>query len=322
MRLPPFGQVLFRDWQHLNENDIRRILSDERWYGDGPPKWKNAPSSDATAQRRKKASSRLALADYQGQFPEASVLSLLIEQCAPGSRCMSAGCYECSRGMQRWIITAIRRLIRDQSPGYRDHAFNFVMPAGQAALGELNSVDFDGIMRTCRQAIDGTRVVEFAVLAFDNSLNIDTEKFSEGVYKIPPEIYWQVHIYGIIRTTDRLRVRQTLSDLYAENEKIRFPIKFRNDFDGSTKAISYLLKPEAFRRSAYHSPGYKCWTTAKPQALKPREQVEFLVESHKLGFARRIQLINLHPINTKATKTKKGGVALCKVMSRSMPCNR
>ena len=317
--LPPYTYTLFGPFGAVQKEHIAQILSDERWYGDEAPRWRKAPWSDDAIKSRQKATTSLAHIAYVAVTGAAS-LSGILEGCVPGHRCFSGGCYECCRAFQRWLVDAVGKLLRKQHDGYQDFTFNFVMPDGQASVGKLATVDFLNIMAKCRSALDRCSAVEFAVVAFDTSANDDTEKFRKGKYTAGPVIYFQVHVYGIVRTSDRAAVWEALRPLFAKATNIYRPLHIpKKAFNGSNKGISYLLKPDAFRRVSYRNekPATPYWTTrSPPPALKTRELVHYLVAMHALGFLGRIALVGLHPFATKATKHHARGVALRRVHRR------
>lgn len=317
--LPPYTHTLFGTFGAFQKEHIAQILSDERWYGDEAPRWRNAPWSDDAIKSRKKATSRLAHKAF-ATVAGAAGLSRILESCAPGRRCGSQSCYECGRAFQRWLVDAVGRLLGKQHDGYQDFTFNFVMPDGQAAIKQLGTVDFLDIMAKCRSALDSCSAVEFAVVAFDTSANDDTEKFTKGKYTTGPVVYFQVHMYGIVRTNDRKAVWKALRPLFAKAANIYRPLHIpKKVFNGSNKGISYLLKPDAFRRVSYlyEKAAKPYWTTKNPApALKPSEHVFYMLAMHALDFIGRIGLVGLHPVRTKATKHRKPGVGLRRVYRR------
>ena len=71
------------------------ILKDERWYGNGEPRWENASSSVQAEHRRRCCVKRLRRVGKG--HPDTEDLADLLDGCAPGNRCMSGACPECSR---------------------------------------------------------------------------------------------------------------------------------------------------------------------------------------------------------------------------------
>jgi hypothetical protein len=101
--------------QHRNPN-VQVILSQERYYGDGPPKWRegrNKRPCQTSAQakiERRKAVKRLRRAGKENAA--ALNLSSRIAACAPKQRCGSGACAECARAWQRWFVIATRNFLK------------------------------------------------------------------------------------------------------------------------------------------------------------------------------------------------------------------
>lgn len=310
--LPRYGKLLFRKFGELDDEDFARILSNEKLYGNSQPRWKKAPTAKQTEKYWKLGVKQLHANMYQSLPFDVATAGDVIGNCQPGCRCKSNGCYLCVRAVQRWLVKNTRRLIKSPpNPGYQDKAFNFVFPAGQVPIGDLRLVRWRKIMRRCVAALENCGCVAWGILAFDVSFNDDTKKAQRGAIHLPPFLYWQVHLYGIIRTSDYPKVRAVLKALWPKDEKIKSPVKAKAKFNGSYYAISYLLKPAAFKRSAYWPTRAikPRWQTGK-SALKGRVHVEYLTASHQLGLPGRIGLINLHPMKTTPTASKPGGIQL------------
>jgi hypothetical protein len=312
--LPAFNRTLFGPFACLSEPILKVIHANEQWYGDGDPSWKNAPSAQDACGKAIAATVRLDHRNYVG-LTGAAALALFLASCSPESRCGSHACPRCGRADQRWFVDAVRKLLCKPQAGFQDFAFNFVMPEGQAAIKDLGKVDFDTILRKCRIALSQCGAVEFAVLGIDTSANDDTDKFDKNKLVSGLRIYWQVHVYGIVRTSSRQAVWDALRHLFNKADNIYRSLYIsKKPFDGSNKGISYISKPDGFRHVPYFDEQRGEWNTPhKPSALRAREQVHYLIAMHDLGFARRIALVGLHPVETQATKNKGRGVRLHRV---------
>src|SRR5436190_81060 len=82
----------------------KRILSDERWYRDGPPAWAGAPTQADAQEDRKACVKRL---NRLRSFKNSTALATLLASCSPGDRCMSGACPECSPAFQRWFVESV-----------------------------------------------------------------------------------------------------------------------------------------------------------------------------------------------------------------------
>lgn len=95
----------------------REILSEERWYGNGPPHWlvgrKQGPAQTAHEAHdgRRKVVKRLRR--YAASHPGAEALPDRLDSCAPGQRCMSGACSECNRAFARWFVASTAALLGD-----------------------------------------------------------------------------------------------------------------------------------------------------------------------------------------------------------------
>lgn len=176
----------------------------------------------------------------------------------------------------------------------QDWAFNFVMPEGQAPIDELEQAQFALILSRVRVALDRCRAVKFAVAGIDISVNDDAEKVRLGRLKRGPKVYFQVHVYGVVRTRDKGAVWDALRHLFGSSQNIYRPLSIR-PFDGAKRGLSYICKPQGFRHVSYFDEQRKEWNTPrKPPALKAREHVHYLLAMHALGFSGRIALVGLH----------------------------
>jgi hypothetical protein len=87
---------------------IAIVLADELYYGDGPPIWPGAPTSNDAKKARKRYIKRLKRASPQ--FPDAKALADTLAECKPGRRCMSGACPECARAFQRFFVAEVSNL--------------------------------------------------------------------------------------------------------------------------------------------------------------------------------------------------------------------
>jgi hypothetical protein len=319
--LPNFDGTPFGRFGCLTAPLLEIIHADERWYKDGDPHWKKAPSSWDAVAKRVAAAVRLDHPAYSGVIG-APGLALIIRTCMARTTCGSHACPECARADQRWLVTAFGNVLRKPKAGFQDYSFNFVMPDGQVAIFDLGSAPFDLILNRCREALDKCSAVVSAVLGIDTSFNDDTEKFRKGRLNKGPRKYWQVHVYGFVRTSDRRAVWDALRHLFAQADNIYRPLTISTDpFDGSPGGISYVCKPDGFRRPLYKHP---VWGWIKPRtqpALTAQQHVHYLLAMHQLGFARRVAFVGLHPVITKTNKLGKRSVALRRVARRKRPCS-
>jgi hypothetical protein len=301
----------------LNDSEINAIRLDSRWYGDEEPNWPKCWTAEYADSKRIAAITRLRNHRFR-KVPGALELADILESCAAGVRCGSHGCPECVRAAQRWLVNAAQRVLMKQDDGCNEWSFNFVMPEGQVAIADLGDAPFAEIMERVRAALDSCPAVLFAVLGIDISVNDDTEKFRHGRLKKGPRVYWQIHIYGLVRASDRQAVWNALRHLFPKAANIYRPLAMSaKPFDGKLKGNSYICKPQGFRHILYFDTQRGEFDTPKkPPALKAREHVHYLLAMHRLGLKNRIAFVGLHPEITKATKTHNRGVRLRRVLRR------
>jgi hypothetical protein len=91
---------------------VRATLANEYWYGDGPPKWLELrgtpwerPCETAADARRRRETAARKLWRASSEFPGAANLAQRLESCRRKERCLSGACPECSRALQRSLIT-------------------------------------------------------------------------------------------------------------------------------------------------------------------------------------------------------------------------
>jgi hypothetical protein len=85
-----------------------RVLSDEAHFGDGPPTWRNAPTSGEAGKARERAIKRLRR--FADDFAWTEQLADILVDCKPDYRCMSGACPECGRAFQRWFVSQVEVL--------------------------------------------------------------------------------------------------------------------------------------------------------------------------------------------------------------------
>ena len=308
-------------WGMFDTEDISQILSDERWYGDKPPHWEHAVKQAKAKEWWRKGHLRLARKPGRNAPFDTLAAHSVISSCKPRQRCKSNGCYLCCRAFQRWLITALRWLqISPCREEYQDRSFTYIYPEGQCAIGTLRKANFKKHLQRTLQVIENTGLVEFGILAFDNSFNDDRAKFAHGEFHIPPELYWQIHLYGIIRTRDFDLVMDALRAATPENEKIRQIVRARKSFDGKPKVLSYIFKPTAYKRQPFKvQKGSRKgdWAMGDAKALNAAQHVEYLVAAHELGIPNRICLINLHPERTPPSPKRGRRYFFRKLLPRS-----
>ncbi len=270
---------------------IETILSKQRLYGDGPPMWPDAPSSNDAYKARERATKRLRR--FSSQFPETKNPAKVLAHCRPRRRCMSGACPECGRGLQRVFVAEVRKLAKGDG-GRELVSISIAFPKHRVSEDQLTTLDTTSIKRVLYETVRAADGLAWMAGGIDLSLNDDTAK-GGGVY-------WQPQFFGFAAVTDPGALAKVLRDRFAATKAMLRPVQIKS-CDGSTKAISYALKPEFVRRIAYRTevgpPGdrRKCWTTRKV-SLRPREHVRAMLWMHKVGLGGRMFLHGLRMTRT------------------------
>lgn len=97
----------------------RRILSNEAFYKDGPPHWREGkrkrPCQTAAQAEIEHARLVKRLRRFGKDNPAALDLAARLERCRPHRRCRSGACPECARAFQRWFVLATATFLVEQT---------------------------------------------------------------------------------------------------------------------------------------------------------------------------------------------------------------
>jgi hypothetical protein len=259
---------------------LRDVLSDERWYQDGPPTWRNAP--DAAAANRAQKAIIKRLRRFGKQDAKAAKLAVMLDNCASQVRCLRGACALCQRAFKRWMVDQVHTIATGKGD-LTPVAMSIIVPGGRAPLGRLGRVKAHEFIRRAVSAIKAANNVVWAIGGIDVSLNDDTARHIK--------IGWQLQIYlvGAAAGDTNLsllseRVRRDIGKVSA----VLRPVKVRA-LDGSRYGISYILKTMFVRRVAYRSQvrGAMAWNTRKVE-LKAAQHVELLLFLDELGLTQRL----------------------------------
>jgi hypothetical protein len=157
---------------------------------------------------------------------------------------------------------------------------------GIAQPGRLSPAEHERLARRCRERLDAAGV-EWFVGASDWSFN----QHKNGLY----QPHWLEHFHGFTATTDRKALKRALLKQFPATLAILRPVKVR-PWDGKTRAIRYMVKPDFHRRigveavlRGHGSTERVCRNTDKQplRVSEKRELAPFLV---KVGFQGRLFL--------------------------------
>jgi hypothetical protein len=255
---------------------IAKILSQERFYKDGPPNWFNAQTSEQASLERKRTAKLL-----RKHFGQQSALAHKLVGCESHHRCLSGACTECTRALQRWLVCEAT-----QKPLHPQAGLQWVsMVVACAPVGALHKQSLKALQATAKIFLRGARPI-FALGGFDVSFNTVPSK---------PEGFWCIQLWF------QTQKRTWTAAPYVEEEfNVKRPLK-TYDWDGRTNAIAYALKNTFVRRASYKTKyrwGRDPHYNTRDLALRVNEKKELLLFLDRQGLHRRLFLIGVRPTLT------------------------
>jgi hypothetical protein len=174
---------------YVNSSDVaprtREILQNEKWYGDGSPRWltgkdeRPAQTAEEAYENRRKLIKRLR--KHLQTFPEAEALIARLESCDDGYRCHGAACSECARAYTRWFVQAGRKLLKTLATEMS--VLSLVHDQLRVPLGELTPERIQTAKRKIQTILTKAGVTTF-VGGIDISANEDGTGRVEPYYQI------------------------------------------------------------------------------------------------------------------------------------------
>jgi len=292
-------QVKSQQHRTLNRN-VQLILSQERYYGDGPPKWregKNKRPCQTSAQakiERGKAVKRLRRAGKEN----AAALNLAsrIAACAPKQRCGSGACPECARAWQRWFVIATRNFLKSE-PRKFVTVLNPIHASGQIAPGSLCDPN---VLEKAREAIRAA-LIDARIPGGAFGLDISFNEDRDGGF----EPHWQLHWRGLIVGRISKRRKSEFWSHFPKSSEIPKPRR-SGEWDGDLSGIAYSMKPQFWRRQGYlNEKEHRTSRNTRGRPLRGVEAVELALFLDSIGFRPRLMLGGF-----RLTKTENGGVAI------------
>ena len=262
---------------------VARILTHEHWFGDGPPRWADAPAPRQTRRDRLFRIKRLRR--FAQTQPGAEKLADILARCKRRRRCTSGACPECGRAFQRWFVSQVMNLASYEN-SRQLIAVSIAFPHHRSVGDKLDTLNTTKMKRDLTETIKNYDDVRWVAGAIDLSLNDDTQR------NVP--ICWQGQLYGFTEVSNRKQLSKLLRDTFKKTRKAKRPIQ-TGECDGSPLAISYGYKNDFVRRIGYRGqagpPGNRrtCWKTRKV-SLRPMEHVRAMLWLHRVGLAGRLFL--------------------------------
>jgi hypothetical protein len=234
--------------RNRNANFVETLLknlTDEFWFGDGKPKWKQGPTlrpckSSAVALKEQMAAVKC-IKKY-GESESIAEIAARLTGCRPGERCLSGACPECSRALQRMMVAKLRPEMRSlmKFSSYETVCQLTIVP--RALQIDATSPDIYG---HCAQLIpcisEALTIsdVETVVGGFDIAFN----EHQDGAF----EPYWQPHAHLIVLKSEIDGGIAALRGMFDRGAGIHAPVHVQN-FDGSSLGFAYNWKSDFRRR--------------------------------------------------------------------------
>jgi hypothetical protein len=252
-----------------NIDIVLRADFGRRFYGDGPPTWKQGKKGRAPKTSGAGAHERALLvkALRRDGSDDALLLAQKLDRCCPRRRCLSGACPECMRAAQRLFVEAAQNAVQQSGED-----FSMVTAVCSCAIipdADLCDADVFGVTRgRLAQALQESGVC--AIGAFDLSFNED----ERGDF--PP--HWSPHACFFVPRADVKRAKKALGGLFPCSREVAKPV-LTEAFDGNPRGLAYALKPDFFRR-----------VSLPPKTMRNGEPSWFTTREKKITRWRRVAL--------------------------------
>ena len=251
-------------------NDILSSQGGRRFFGDGPPTWRQGRNDQPAKTSELAVHERGLLVKALRRDGSAEALELAgrIDLCRRGRRCLSGACPACARAAQRVFVHACRNLFEDH--GQEMVAVNAVCHWAAIDRGQLADHDdlFEETRGRLRSALADVAVR--AVGGFDVSLNThETDAF---------EPYWAPHVLIIAPTRRLLRLKRDFREWFPPGDDTPRPVRM-SKFDGEARGFAYAVKPEFTRR-----------ISLEPRRFADGSRSTFGTRNKRIGGANRVEL--------------------------------
>ena len=256
--------------------------------------WKKEPSAEKISDEQLK---RIRFLRKHGKTdPTLFLIADCLERCEKRNRCYSGACLECGRLFQRFYVRRSKQVIRDIiAPEGKELIGICIIPSSPLVRpGQLKHFSIVNFQRRIKAALD-TAGVKSAIGGIDFSFNEDRDQ------KWQPFIC--PHIYLIVSTNDREKLRRTLKTIFANTIEVHRPIKLPL-FQNKPYRRSYSLKMTFKRRISYYkrpkgNPTKKSRNTSNDD-LRVDQRIELYKYLHQIGLAARVIFRRIKPENSSS----------------------
>lgn len=255
-------------------------LANERWFGDGQPKWQHLPTS---AQAKIERIKRSRLLKKHGSAP----LGTLLAECAPRARCFSGCCPECGRALQRFFAEKVGALLVPPS----EYDTVSIVGRTRRRFGQLDTLALPAFKRHLVRTLQRGQA----------SLAVGGIDFSFNEYPGTKHISrWVPQFWLLIHNANRARWERVLREKYPSRILVPRPVRIKS-WDGCIAAAGYALKANfSLRRTTrtqrYARGKYRPCQNTSNDKLRAAERVELFKYLHKVGLEARLVLFDVTKI--------------------------
>jgi hypothetical protein len=238
------------------------------------------------------------LRKYHNTHPQAETVADHLNDCEPGTRCLSGACPDCAHLLQRWFVRKSKRFISLylDLPKARLVALSIIPAKSIARPGQLTKISVANCQRRLKYALQQTGI-KVVIGGMDFSFNED----EHGKYKP----FWCQHYYLITSTHDKSKLLKALKAFFPKTKAIPRSIKIP-PFDNKSRRRSYALKTIFTRRIGYdeiktNASGKKRkYRNTRRDRLRSRERFELFMHLDKIGLAQRVVFFGAAPASNTA----------------------
>lgn len=259
---------------------LKNLLSNERWYGPGSPRWTSLSNATQASEERLK---RIRILKKHGATELASVL----DRCSIRGRCLSGACPECGRAFQRaFAANAAGILVPHQ-------LFDAVSIVGGSSrfAGNLREMSAEAFTKRLSRRLKESGV-KLAVGGIDFSFNEYPTKSRRS--------RWVPQFWLLVDNTNRSRWEKHLRAAYQPTSLVPRPLKIMT-WDGNAAALGYALKTNFARRITtqtrrFARGQYRVCQNTRYDRLRAAERVELFTYLHESGLEARLVLFEVSKI--------------------------
>ncbi len=259
----------------ITHKQVQSALSNEHYYSDHTPHWKNQPTSaDAIVERI----SRIRLFRKHDDRK----LARKLNSCKPDRRCRSGACPECTRAIQRQFVRQTYKLAQ---PPSEFQLVSLVPP--EFGIANLKTFSIEAFRNSLADRLASSGIAS-VIGGIDYSLN----EHAEGRF----EAYWSPHVWFLTTSYRSYRWSALLRQTFPGTSLTPRPIKIE-DWDGRRRAIGYSLKYEFQRRISLtdtrqrRGGGTRKCRATRYDRLRSAERFELYSHLHEIGLGARLLLM-------------------------------